>query len=142
MPSLGLVRPLGQLPDGILSIAVSPDSGVAAVGCADGGVYTWDLRASGTPEPRPATPRHNLRGHDGAVRSVAFSADGRHILSGGRDGTLRLWRADTGQSMLVVNAHRDQVHAVAAASTQGTAATASADGQVRLWDISDLVPPA
>ena len=141
MPGLGLVRPLGQLPDGILSIAISPDGEKAAVACGDGAVYTWDLRATTGPDPRPAPPRQTLRGHDGAVRSVAFIADGRIILSGGRDGTLRLWHADTGQPLLVIAAHRDQIHAVASGPQQGLAATAGADGHVRLWDISDHAPP-
>jgi WD40 repeat protein len=32
-----------------------------------------------------------LRGHDGPVVSVAFSQDGKRIVSGGQDGTIRLW---------------------------------------------------
>src|SRR5207248_2334174 len=32
-----------------------------------------------------------LAGHAGAVTGVAVSADGRHALSGGEDGSARLW---------------------------------------------------
>lgn len=38
-----------------------------------------------------------LVGHTGAVVGCAVSQDGRLIASGGRDGTLRLWNAATGQ---------------------------------------------
>jgi WD40 repeat protein len=32
-----------------------------------------------------------LGGHTGAVRAVAVSADGRTVVSGGLDGTIKLW---------------------------------------------------
>jgi WD40 repeat protein len=38
-----------------------------------------------------------LRGHDGAVRSVAFSPDGSQIATGSGDQTVQIWDAQTGQ---------------------------------------------
>ena len=54
-----------------------------------------------------------LRGHAGGVLSVAFSADGTRILSGGWDNTLRLWDAkllkssDGLRSILCQTSHRN-----------------------------------
>ena len=39
----------------------------------------------------------SLAGHKGAVTSVAYSPDGTYVLSGGEDGTLKLWETATGQ---------------------------------------------
>ena len=40
---------------------------------------------------------HILQGHTWSVNSVAFSPDGRHIVSGSIDGTIQLWKAQTDQ---------------------------------------------
>jgi WD40 repeat protein len=37
-----------------------------------------------------------LRGHENGIASVAWSGDGRHIVSGSHDNTVRVWDADTG----------------------------------------------
>ena len=42
------------------------------------------------------TNQHVLQGHTDSVLSVAFSPDGRHIVSGSRDQTIRVWDAQTG----------------------------------------------
>jgi WD40 repeat protein len=34
---------------------------------------------------------HRYEGHEGLVLGVAVSADGRRAVSGGTDGTVRLW---------------------------------------------------
>ena len=38
-----------------------------------------------------------LKGHSGYVRSVSFSPDGRRIVSGSEDKTVKVWNAETGQ---------------------------------------------
>jgi WD40 repeat protein len=46
--------------------------------------------------------KNQLKGHSGAVSSVAFSPDGKRIVSGSDDNTLRVWDAATGQETLVL----------------------------------------
>ncbi|MEO0446536.1 MAG: hypothetical protein AAF191_10730 [Verrucomicrobiota bacterium] len=41
----------------------------------------------------------NPKGHGGLVLSVAVSPDGRRIVSGSRDGTIKLWDAQSGERL-------------------------------------------
>ncbi|KUJ06164.1 HET-domain-containing protein [Mollisia scopiformis] len=55
-----------------------------------------------------------LEGHTDAVTSVAFSPDGKQIVSGSWDGTVRRWDAATGQQLLpALEGHTDEVNSVA-----------------------------
>jgi WD40 repeat protein len=40
-----------------------------------------------------------LTGHSAEVQSLAFSSDGRTLVSGARDSTIRLWHVATGRAM-------------------------------------------
>jgi WD40 repeat protein len=75
-------RDLPRLCAEITAIDLDPTGAIAVAGCQDGIIQVG--RVTGE-EP------HLLLGHKGAVRSVAVSPDGRWIVSGGLDGTVRMW---------------------------------------------------
>src|ERR1035437_4325332 len=52
-------------------------------------------------------------GHTGAIHSVAFSRDGKLVLSGAEDKTVRLWDVETGGCLRVLEGHSDRVWSVA-----------------------------
>ena len=47
-----------------------------------------------------------LTGHSHSVNSVAYSPDGKHIVSGSSDKTLKIWDSSTGEEVSVLNCHR------------------------------------
>jgi hypothetical protein len=75
-----------------------------------------------------------LPGHTGGSRSVCFSSDGRHIVSGGLDRTVKVWDAGTGQAIRSLEGHQSAVNSVACSSDGRRIVSGSADGALKWWD--------
>jgi len=75
-----------------------------------------------------------LPGHESQVARLAFHPDGRTILSGATDGTMRLWDPDAPAPDACIHRPPRLVRDVAYAPCGGTLATACFDGVVRIHD--------
>lgn len=72
-----------------------------ATGGVDKAVKVWDIRQpnSGGVAAPPRGPVNDLRGHDYAIRSVAWSPHAAEVLlSTSYDTTVRIWKDDSGES--------------------------------------------
>jgi WD40 repeat protein len=87
------------------ALSVCADGTHALVAARTGQVRLIDLRKLPVPVgpmAKPATPvrpEDRFAGHTGAVNSVAYSPNGKYLLSGGADGTARLWDVASGAEM-------------------------------------------
>ena len=100
--------------DWVFSVAFSPDGKNIVSGSADKTIKVWDagawalipLNATLTPKTEPPLrvaaslklKAENENVHSGCINSVAFSPDGKSIVSGSDDTTLKVW--DAGVSAL------------------------------------------
>jgi WD40 repeat protein len=78
--------------------------------------------------------RKTLRGHVGSVRSAAFSSDGQLVVTGGEDGTARIWDRANGRLLRTLAGHDGPVTSADFSRDGKLVVTGSDDGTARIWD--------
>lgn len=69
------------------AFAISPSEQILATDNESNGITLWNLQTGKL--------MHTLRGHPNTVASLAFSADSQILVSGGREGLVKIWRIPT-----------------------------------------------
>ena len=80
-----------------------------------------------------------LKGHTSIVSAVAFSPDGKLVVTGSNDKTARLWDTATGNPVATLAGHDGSVIAVAFSPDGKLVVTGSADKMARLWKVFSSV---
>jgi WD40 repeat protein len=124
------VTTLDTMGDGFVrGYAWSPDaSHLAVAGTVSVNIYeTLRLNA----------PPHVLTGFEGVINKVLYSPDGQLLVTGGRDGNLRLWDAETHESLSTLD-HGEPVFE-AVFSPDGSLLVARGGKDISLWEIDGLM---
>ncbi len=79
------------------------------------------------------TVQRTLSGHTGKINSLDFSQDGRTLVSGSDDQTIRLWDAATGKRVKIIQAHDSPVTSISVGPRY--LASGSDDETVKLWHL-------
>jgi WD40 repeat protein/uncharacterized protein YjbI with pentapeptide repeats len=83
----------------------------------------------------PGAARPELgAGHRGPVHACVWSPDGARVLSASDDGTLRVWDARSGRTLLELKGHRGWVLGCAWSPDGARVLSASDDRTLRVWD--------
>ena len=75
-----------------------------------------------------------LTGHTGLVAAVGWSPDGSRLVSGGDDGTVRVWEAGSGRLLHTLTGHTGGVRSVGWSPDGSRLVSGGDDGTVRVWE--------
>jgi WD40 repeat protein len=121
-------REVCRLPQkAVTRLAFSPDGALLATLARGSKVATlWDLRRG--------EKLADLRGHTENARDIAFSPDGRHLLTGSKDGTICFWDVPTRSEKRSFNWQLGEINTVAFAPDGMTAAAGGEKG-IMVFDV-------
>ena len=111
---------------GSKGIALSPD-GTRLAAATTIGVWLYDTDTS--------KELALLKGHTGTVTCVAFSTDGKTLVSGSVDTTIRCWDTLTGKLKATLTGHVGSITLLKFLPDGEILASGSRDDTIRLWDL-------
>jgi WD40 repeat protein len=121
-------RLLNSFSGAVKSIAFSPNATLMATGNYDGEIQFMDM-TTGTLVREIIAPA--------AIESLAFSPDGRTLVTGHlfQDSAIRIWSVESGELLRTLEGHTQGVSQLLFSPDGQFFASASYDGQIRLWGI-------
>uniref|UniRef100_A0A832M6E7 Tetratricopeptide repeat protein n=1 Tax=Oscillatoriales cyanobacterium SpSt-402 TaxID=2282168 RepID=A0A832M6E7_9CYAN len=90
-----------------------------------------------TPPPQPAIwiCEQTFRDHADGITAIAVNRDGKFLVSGSRDATVKFWNLRTGMVFHTLAKHDLPITAIALSLDGQLLATGSEDHTIKLWDL-------
>ena len=87
-------------------------------------------------DPGTESEKRRLSGHMGYVAAVAFAPDGKTLVSGGGDHSVRLWDAATGKEITPARSSGGPIAGLSLAADGKTLAMLGSGGNLELWNLA------
>jgi WD40 repeat protein/predicted Ser/Thr protein kinase len=113
----------------VTAIAFAPGAKLAVVGTAPGVVELWDLEAF--------TQRGHWSDHRGAVRWVAWNADGSQFATAGDDAVVQVRETATGNTLARLTGHTGAARQVVFSRDGRRVASVGSEPSVKIWNIGE-----
>jgi serine/threonine protein kinase/WD40 repeat protein len=120
--------PSTAISDRVFVLRLLPEGKTAIWASRDGYLHRWRWAEQGEPPL-------GQQAHRGIIWSIACSADGKWLATGGDDQTVRVWHAATLSEKRVLHGHTASVLAVAFSGDGHWLASGDKDGAIKLWDL-------
>ncbi|CAE6484512.1 unnamed protein product [Rhizoctonia solani] len=126
----------------ISCLTFSPNGTLVVSGTYYGDIWVWDnhddIRVWHTGSEQPVVESGE---HQNSIRAITFSHDGAHIVSGSRNGIIRVWDAYSGQMALPpLVGHPGYVFTIAVSFDNTMIVSGSSDNTVRVWEMQSGRP--
>ncbi len=116
--------------DSMFAVEFSPDGTRLAASGAEGTIVIFNLSS-------PERPQHLIEVHSDWVNSIAWSPDGKWLVSASRDQTAKVFATETGKLTLTFSSHQQNVaDAIFAADSQHVISGGD-DQRLRIWNIKN-----
>lgn len=122
-----LIRTLSLEGDDFLSqgiIAITPDGTKMVSGSKS--LIVWDMKTG--------TILKTITGHK-SVNAVVTTSDGKQIVSGSTDSTIKIWDIETGKNINTLIGHHSSIRAIAITPDGKNIVSASQDTTLKVWDL-------
>ncbi|CAB4911310.1 unannotated protein [freshwater metagenome] len=129
----------------VRSVSFSPDGKYVVSGSNDKSLNIWStslniwstesgevVRTLNGPTESGEVVR-TLNGHTSAVYSVSFSPDGKYVVSGSGDKSVKIWTTESGEVVRTLNGHTSAVNSVSFSPDGKYVASGSGDKSVKIW---------
>jgi WD40 repeat protein len=109
------------------STAISPDNDKVAVGCSDGKLKIYNIPSG--------TLSNDINAHPSWVTTVAYSADGTTIVTGGNDDKVKIW-SNSGTLLHTCTGHKGDITGVKITPDNNFVVSSSKDDKIIIWNIT------